>query len=125
MSRESLIKMEYMKGKDGMLYPNLQISENKEYDQRNIGVFGKGWKDYMLEYYPHRLSELIAQGKINETIYKVEEEAEEKKEKLIQDLLCIQPMTETENILERAAHVKMITMQAEEIILPEVSHQFR
>lgn len=95
MSREPLIKMEYMKGKDGMLYPNLQISENKEYDQRSIGVFGKGWKDYMLEYYTHRLSELIAQGKINETIYKIEEEAEEKKEKLIQDLLRIQPMPET------------------------------
>lgn len=125
MRREPLIKMEYMKGKDGMLYPNLQISENKEYDQRSRGVFGKGWKDYMLEYYPHRLSELIMQGKINETICKIEEESEEKKEKLIQDLLRIQPMPETEDTLERAAHMNMITMQAEEIILHEVSHQFR
>lgn len=108
-----------------MLYPNLQISKNKEYDRRNIGVFGKRWKEYMMENYPNRLSKLIAQGKINETLCRIDDEAEEKKEKLIQVLLLNQPMPETEDILERATHIKMITIQAEEIILQQISYKLR
>ena len=84
MSREPLAKLEYTKGEDGMLYPNLQISVNKEYDLRPTGMFGRRWKDYMKSKYPQRLSELIALGQINELIAKVDEEAEAKKETLIQ-----------------------------------------
>lgn len=77
MSREPLAKLEYTKGEDGMLYPNLQISMNKEYDLRPTGMFGRRWKDYMKSKYPQRLSELIALGQINELIAKVDEEAAE------------------------------------------------
>lgn len=69
MSREPLAKLEYTKGEDGMLYPNLQISMNKKYDLRPTGMFGRRWKDYMMSKYPQRLSELIALGQINELIY--------------------------------------------------------
>ena len=106
MSREPLAKLEYTKGEDGMLYPNLQISVNKEYDLRPTGMFGRRWKDYMMSKYPQRLSELIALGQINE-------------------LLEAQPMPETEDMLERAGHMEMITRQAEEIILHEVVYQLR
>ena len=92
MSREPLVKLEYQEGKDGMMYPKVQISENREHDQRATGLFGSRWKDYMKEKHPQRLSELIAQGKINEVICQVDEEAEAKKEKLIQQLLEVQPM---------------------------------
>lgn len=102
MSREPLAKLEYTKGEDGMLYPNLQISVNKEYDIRPTGMFGKRWKDYMKSKHPQRLSELVALGQINEMIVRVDEEAEAKKEKLIQQLLEAQPMPETEDMLERA-----------------------
>lgn len=44
---------------------------------------------------------------------------------MIQSLLQVQPMPETEDVLERAAHMEMITRQAEEIILQEVVYQFR
>lgn len=125
MRRKPLMELEYTKGKDGMLYPNLQISKNKEYDHRNIGKFGKRWKEYMMENYPDRLSDLIMQGKINEIICRIDDEAEEKKEKLIQDLLGEHPMLETEDTLERAAHMNMITIQAEEIILHQISYQLR
>ena len=113
MSREPLAKLEYTKGEDGMLYPNLQISVNKEYDLRPTGMFGRRWKDYMMSKYPQRLSELIALGQINELIAKVDEEAEAKKETQIQQLLEAQPMPETEDMLERAGHMEMITRQAE------------
>lgn len=122
--REPLVKLEYQEGKDGLMYPKVQISEDREHDQRATGLFGSRWKDYMKERHPQRLSELIAQGKINEMICKVDEEAEEKKEKLIQQLLEVQPMPETEDTLARAGHMEMITRQAEEIILNEFVYQF-
>ena len=122
--REPLVKLEYQEGKDGLMYPKVQISEDRKHDQRATGLFGSRWKDYMKEKHPQRLSELIAQGKINEVICQVDEEADAKKEKLIQQLLEVQPMPETEDTLARAGHMEMITRQAEEIILNEVVYQF-
>lgn len=124
MSREPLVKLEYQEGKDGLMYPKVQISEDREHDQKATGLFGSRWKDYMKVKHPQRLSELISQGKINEVICQVDEEAETKKEKLIQQLLEVQPMPETEDTLARAGHMEMITRQAEEIILNEVVYQF-
>ena len=123
MNREPFVKLEYQEGKDGLMYPKIQISGNREYDQRATGLFGSRWKDYMKEKHPQRLSELIAQGRINEMICQVDGEAEEKKEKLIQELLGVQPMPETEDMLARAGHMEMITRQAEEIVLYEVVYQ--
>lgn len=107
-----------------MLYPNLRISENREYDRRPAGMFGRRWKDYMKSKHPQRLSELIALGQINEMVDKVDAEAEGKKEALMQQLLKVQPMPETEDTLERVGHMEMITRQAEEIVLQEVAYRF-
>ena len=124
MSKEPLVELEYEEGKDGLLYPKIQISENPDCDRRVAGLFGRQWKNYMRERHPQRLSELIAQGRINEKICQVDEEAESKKEELIQQFLELQPMPETEDMLARAGHMEMITRQAEEIVLHEVVYQF-
>jgi len=55
----------------------------------------------------------------------VDEEAESRKEALIQELLKAQPMPKTEDTLERAAHMQMITSTAEEIIMNEVALKVR
>lgn len=120
MKTEPLMNLSYRKGEDGMLYPNLQISENEETDRTPVSRFGSLWKDYMLENHPYRLSELVAQGKINEMILKVDEESENRKERLIQELLTAQPMPDTEDTLERAGHMSMITSTAEEIVISEL-----
>ncbi|MBQ9989811.1 MAG: TnpV protein [Lachnospiraceae bacterium] len=125
MKREPLTKLEYRMGEDGMLYPNLLLSKNLEYDRIPVGIFGRSWKEYMKEKHPMRLSELIALGKINEMITKVDQEAEEKKEALIQKLLEVQPLPQTEDTLKRAGHMEMLTRQAEEIIFQEVVYQLR
>ncbi|MGN0305904.1 MAG: TnpV protein [Lachnospiraceae bacterium] len=125
MKREPLTKLEYRMGEDGMLYPNLLLSKNPEYDRVPVGIFGRSWKEYMKEKHPIRLSELIALGKINEMITKVDQEAEEKKEALIQKFLVIWPLPQTEDTLKRAGHMEMLTRQAEEIILQEVVYQIR
>lgn len=53
-------------------------------------------------------------------ISKVDEEAEGRKERLIQELLKAQPMPDTEDPLERAGHMNMLTATAEEIVLNEL-----
>lgn len=123
MDREPFVILEYQEGSDGLMYPKIQISNNAYYDRGAAGMFGRQWKDYMREKHPQRLSVLIVAGKINEMICQVNEEAERKKEKLIQQLLEVQLMPETEDPLARAGHMGMITRQAEEIVLNEVVYQ--
>lgn len=125
MRTEPLMNFNYRQGEDGMMYPELQISENPETDNMPVGKYGKLWKAYMMENHPHRLSELVAQGKINEVILNVDEEAEQRKELLIQQLLLKQPMPDTEDTLERAGHMNSLTKQAEEIVLDELVMKLR
>ncbi len=125
MRKEPLIELTYTEGQDGMLYPDIKISENEKYDQMEAGKFGRMWKEYMMEQHPHRLSELIAEGRINEMIVNLDTEAENRKETLIQQLLKAQPMPKTEDTLERASHLEMIYQTADEIILNEVVFKVR
>lgn len=125
MRTEPLMNFSYKQGEDGMMYPELQISENPETDKMPVGKYGKLWKAYMMENHPHRLSELVAQGKINEVILKVDEGAERRKEELIQQLLSTQPMPDTEDTMERAGHMNSLTKQAEEIVLNELVMKVR
>ena len=125
MRTEPLMNFSYREGADGMLYPELQISENPETDKMPVGRYGKLWKEYMMENHPHRLSELVAQGKINGTILKVDEEADRRKEELIQELLGGQPMPDTEDTMERAGHMNSLTKQAEEIVMNELVMKVR
>ena len=123
--KDGLVKMEYQTGQDGMMYPDIRISENPECDQRVTGRFGRQWKKYMQENHPIRLAELIAQGKINEILAQVDREADRKKEKLIQQMLEKEPMPEREDALDRAAHMEMLIHQAEEIILFRIVYRLR
>lgn len=125
MRTEPLMNFRYREGADGMMYPELQISENPETDKMPVGRYGRIWKEYMMENHPHRLSELVAQGRINETILKVDEETEQRKEELIQELLAARPMPDTEDTLERAGHMNSLTKQAEEIVLSELVMKVR
>ena len=74
----------------------------------------------MMEKHPHRLSELVAQGRINEMILQADQEAEQRKEELIQELLAVHPMPEAEDTMERAGYMNRITKEAEEIVMDEV-----
>lgn len=120
MRTEPLMNFTYRQGADGMLYPEIRVSENPQTDRMPAGRFGSRWKAYMMEEHPHRLSELVAQGRVNEVIQQVDQEAEQRKETLIQELLAARPMPETEDILERAGHMNMITKEAEEAVMEEV-----
>lgn len=120
MRTEPLMNFTYRQGEDGMLYPEIRVSENPQTDRMPVGRFGSRWKAYMMEEHPHRLSELVAQGRVNEVILQVDQEAEQRKEVLIQELLAFRSMPETEDTMERAGHMNMITKEAEETVMDEV-----
>lgn len=120
MRTEPLMDFTYRQGEDGMLYPEIRVSENPQTDRMPVGRFGSRWKAYMMEERPHRLSELVAQGRINEMILQIDQEAEQRKEALIQELLAARPMPDTEDAMERAGHMDMITKEAGEIVMDEV-----
>ncbi len=125
MRTEPLMNFSYKQDKKGRNYPEIQISENAQNDNLIVGQFGSLWKNYMMEQYPYRLSELVAQGKINEVILQVDEEAQEKKEALIQKILAIRPLPDTEDTRKRARHMNGITKEAEEIVIHEVILKIR
>ena len=125
MSREALMTLEYTEREDGMLYPNLNISKEKQYDQISAGKYGKIWKEFMTECHPERMTELIMRGEINRMITKVDEEAEKRKEQLIQKLLENQPIPMNGDMMNRAAHMNLLMMTAEEVIIREVACQMR
>ena len=125
MRIEPLMDFTYRKGNNGMLYPEIQISGEEKTDRMPTGRFGGLWKKYMLEKHPHRMSELVAQGKVNEMIQQVDGEAEQRKEELVQELLAKYPMPETEDTMTRAGHLGMLTKQAEEAVINEVVMHIR
>ena len=120
MRTEPLMNFTYRQGEDGMLYPEIRVSEEPQTDRIPVGRFGSRWKTYMMEEHPHRLSELVAQGRVNEVILQVDQEAEQRKEALIQELLAVRPMPDTEDAMKRAGHMNMITKEAEETVMDEV-----
>nr|WP_308627908.1 TnpV protein [uncultured Eisenbergiella sp.] len=122
--KESTVNLLYSKGEDGMMYPQMMISSRKEYDTKGTGKYGQMWKEYMLEKHPQRLEMLIATGRINEKIYQIQEKAELEKEKIFQKLLKENPMPETENLLERAGHMEMLSSMAEELMIENLIYQF-
>lgn len=125
MRTQPLMEFSYRPGRDGMLYPQIQISEDPEDDRMPAGRFGQRWKAYMMENHPHRLSELAAQGRISEMVRQVDQEAEQRKEEQIQALLASWPAPETGNTMERAGHMNMITRQAEETVMAQVVLKIR
>lgn len=122
MKTEPLMKFNYTQGADGMLYPEIQITETP---QEPPGPYAKAWQAYMMEANPERISELLMTGKLAETIAAVDREAEQRQEELIQSLLVKSPMPQTEDTLERAAHMEMLTREANEIVRDEILHQPR
>ncbi|MBS4931522.1 MAG: TnpV protein [Clostridiales bacterium] len=112
MRTEPLMKFQYEE-KNGMKYPNLRISDENS-KEIQVGQFGKLWKAYMMEKYPVRVGELIATGRMEQTMLMIDEEAEQYKETMIQSILNQRPIPKEADPLERAKHMNQVTITAEE-----------
>lgn len=104
---------------DGMLLPNLQISNCVE-DDRPLGRYGRMALSYLRDNYPDRYMTLKMDGSFMETMHRVQREATEQIERLTQQMLRDAPMPVTDDILERTRHLNDLKSMAEETILQSV-----
>lgn len=110
--------------KDGILYPNLMVSENYMPLTR-MGKYGRMALYYLEQTRPHRAMELRLNGELMEAFHRVDEEATEKMISLEDELLQSNPIPDPNEYLATVQHRNMIRAQAEEIVLREIVYQPR
>lgn len=88
---------------DGMMLPDLQISNSSEADQP-LGRYGRMALEYLRENHPERFTTLKMDGSLMEIMHRVQDEATEKIEALTQQMLQQEPIPQTEDIMERTRH---------------------
>lgn len=101
---------------DGMLLPNIQISNCME-DDRPLGRYGRMALSCLRENHPERYMVLKMDGTLMGTMHRVQRETAEQIERLTQQMLMDAPMPVTDDILERTRHLNDLKSMAEETIL--------
>lgn len=104
---------------DGMLLPNIQISNCAE-DDCPLGRYGRMALAYLRDNHPDRYTALKMDGALMETMHRVQRDAAEQVERLIQRMLLDDPMPVTSDILERTRHWNSLKSMAEKIALQTV-----
>ena len=87
--KEPLVHLDYTE-KDGILYPNLQISNSEEADQP-LGRYGRMALEYLRENHPDRYTALKMDGSLMETMHRIQDEATEQIETMTQQMLKADP----------------------------------
>ncbi|WP_342415452.1 TnpV protein [Paenibacillus sp. FSL R10-2782] len=105
---------------DGLLYPNLQISNEAIRDQQPLGKFGRLALNHLRNHHPQRFQILQMEGNLMTKIHQVEQEALERMEQLTDQLLLLQPLPQTDDTLERTRHLNQIKSTAEELVMNDI-----
>ncbi|MEK3733536.1 MULTISPECIES: TnpV protein [unclassified Paenibacillus] len=105
---------------DGLLYPNLQISNEPTADEQPLGRYGRMALNYLRNHHPQRFLILQMQGDLMKKMSEVEQEALSKMESLTEQLLRLRPLPQTDDTLERTHHLNQIRETAEELILNDI-----
>ena len=110
-------KMNYIE-KDGVLYPDVEMPEQKE-----IGKWGLLHLGWLKRFRVARYNELLMLGELNEYLYKVNEEAQERFESLIVDLSESHGLSEELKARDQMEWVQLanyVANAAKEIVESEV-----
>nr|WP_242853037.1 TnpV protein [Pseudobacteroides cellulosolvens] len=107
-----------------MNIPNIQVSNDSNYDQP-LGKYGRMAMEYLQEEKPQRYMILKMDGTLMEIMHKVQEEAVEKIENILQQMLMKDKMPNTEDIMEKTRHMNSLKAAAEEIVLKELVYKVR
>lgn len=113
-----MIELEYTE-KDGALYPNIQVS-NDSGDDQPLGRYGRMALEYLMENHPQRFMILKMDGSLMSVMHRVQDEATERIEALIQQMLLKDPLPQTEDTMARTRHHNSLKLQAEEIVLQDL-----
>lgn len=108
---------------NGALYPNLQISKDKEADKRPIGKYGHMYLNYLKDEHPERYAELRMSGELMPLVHKVNDETHEQ----IKELTCklMNQYPSTTDTMQKFRQRNTCQAMAEEIILKEFLYKIR
>ena len=104
--------------------PNLTLSEEEE--QRAVGVWGQRHLRYLKEYRRGLYLDVLTSGRLNSYLADIEEQAQERFERLVEQMKQAQGITEqlkVENALEWVRRMNNIQACAREIVDKEVIYQ--
>lgn len=104
---------------DGVLLPNIRISDQPE-DNQPLGRYGRMALAYLRDNHPERYAILKMDGTLMKTMHRAQQDAVERIECLIQQMLLDDPMPGTEDILERTHHWNHLKSMTEEIVLQTI-----
>ena len=98
----------------------------KEEEQRVVGVWGQRHLQYLKEYRRNVYLELLMNGRLNSYLADIEEQAQERFERLIEQMKQVQGITEqmkAENVWEWVGRMNNIQVCAREIVDKEIIYQ--
>ena len=98
----------------------------KEEEQRVVGVWGQRHKHYLGEYKRAVYITLLTSGRLNSYLADIEEQAQERFERLVEQMKQAQGITEqlkVENVLEWIGRMNNIQVCAREIVDKEIIYQ--
>jgi hypothetical protein len=116
---EEAINLAYTE-QDGIMYPQIQISEDTEADVKPLGKYGQMALNHIRENHPNRYSVLLSEGELLPIMHEANDKAYERLDAIVNQMLKTDPIPEPEDTLESYRHRKMIHETAEEIILNEM-----
>ena len=105
------------------LIPCLTLPEE---EQRFIGVWGQRYKQYLKEYRRGVYLNLLTSGRLNDYLADIEEQAQERFERIVEQMKQAQGITEqlkAENQMEWVGRMNNIQARAREIVDKEMIYQ--
>ena len=105
---------------NGYLIPDLRLPAEEE---KSIGTWGQRHLDYLKQYRKVTYTNLLTSGRLNAYLSNINEQAQERFERLIEDMKQAQSVTEqlkAENALEWIGRLNNIRACAREIVNSEI-----
>lgn len=117
MTMFEALGIEYEEREDGLLYP---ILDEQEDEQMDVGKYGYIWIQYMQENHNRAYRKLVREGKVNLTATKINEEAYEMLNTIVEKYLRNHKPKNSYSTMEMWKLRQQAQMQAEEVVLASV-----
>lgn len=117
MTMFEALGIEYEEREDGLLYP---ILDEQEDEQMDVGKYGYIWIQYMQENHNRAYRKLVREGKVNLTAAKINEEAYEMLNTIVEKYLRNHKPKNSYSTMEMWKLRQQAQMQAEEVVLASV-----
>ena len=109
--------------RNGVRYPNIQISKDIKSDSQPIGKYGQMYLTYLKAEYPERYTELRISGELMPLIHKVNDETHRQVKELCDDIMKQYPSTD--DTMQKYKYLNTCIANAEEIVLKDYLYQTR